>query len=537
VNGSTSISRRRVLAASGAAVGAVTGGVDRATAQSQTQFRSPKNQPDTLRPTELDHIEARDVRRVHQRRDRRSDDRVVNGVVDLGLDRTGQQAVDGQLQAAADRGEVVELPPGDYRLTAPVTTASDGWGIRGTGNSPRDVRLHGTGRMLLVDQTGGQDVVFENFTMVNGDSRGIGMSIVVERGLTVRNVHHVGLSPREGTSGDMEEFNHQECSLTLQVSDPQGVGVVDGFVKTSPTEVSGHAENDSAFASWGRHRGVMYVRNSTVHNAGGDGATYVSRSPGGWRFTDCVFVDNHATALRLGGGRSWARRCTIQCDYERSRQTNDLLGGGNAPGMNPMVWESASAIAPAGRNQAGGLVDGCRIEMLDIDNGCRGGITVDGSHGGIVVRNTTIRNDTDYRSITVEAPGSSFMNDFETPNRPHSVYLQNVTLSGNGTGEAIVADRRVVGSNVTISMEGGEVSGAVEFGVNQRPQFATTLLGKQNGVPSPAQVVGASGSVSMGGTGMGGTGIAVLSVGATAVLLLVAVAAVAPLALFNYVID
>jgi hypothetical protein len=495
------------------------------------------NSPVTPEPTELDHIEARDVREVDHRRQARSGTRVVDGATDLGLDATGQQRVDAQLQAAADRGEVVELPPGDYRLGAPVTTASDGWGIRGTGDSPRDVRLHGTGRMLLVDQRGGQDVVFENFAMVNSDGRGVGMTLTVERGLTVRNVHHVGRSPREGVSGDLEEFNHQECSLTLQVRDPQGISVVDGFVKTSPTEVSGHAENDSAFASWGQHRGLVYVRNSRVHNAGGDGATYVSRAPGGWRFTNCVFVDNHATALRLGGGRSWARRCTIQCNYQRSRRVNDLLSGRKAPGMNPIVWESASAISEAARNEAGGLVDGCRIEMLDIENGCRGGITVDGSHGGIVVRNTTIRNDTGYTSITVDAPGSSFMNEFETPNRPHPVYLRNVTLTGEGGGEAIEANRRVVESNLTVSMPNAEVSGVVDVGGERRPSFATALLAKQNGAPAPAQTVGASGTVGGGGASVSGVGISVLSVVAVMVLLLVAIAAVAPLVLFDYVLD
>ncbi|MWG36614.1 hypothetical protein [Halomarina oriensis] len=531
----STLTRRRFLTAGVVALGTAAHGSQSVAASPQSQHSV--NHPEIPKPTELDHIEARDVRAIDQRWSARSDTRVVNGVSDLGLDATGQQAVDTQLQAAADRGEVVELPPGDYRLGAPVTTESDGWGIRGVGDSPRDVRLHGTGRMLLIDQNGGQNVLLEDFTMVNGDGRGVGMSLTVDRGLTVRNVHHVGLSPREGVSGDMEEFNHQECSLTLQVRDPQGVGVVDGFVKTSPTEVSGHAENDSAFASWAQHRGLVYVRNSRVHNAGGDGATYVSRAPGGWRFTNCVFVDNHATALRLGGGRSWARRCTIQCNYERSRRVNDLLGGGKAPGMNPIVWESASAISPVARNEAGGLVDGCRIEMLDIENGCRGGITVDGSHGGIVVRNTTIRNDTRYRSITVDAPGSSFMNDFETPNRPHPVYLQNVTLTGQGSGDAIVANRRVVESNLTVSMPNAEVSGSVEVSGDQPPPFATTLLAKQNGVPAPAQVIGASGRVSGVGTGAFGAGVAVLSVVAMAVLLLVALVAVAPLVLFDYFLN
>jgi hypothetical protein len=519
-------------------------------------------------PAELDHVEARDVRHVRERFDDQDVD-VVDGVADLGLDATGQQDVSGQLRQAARRGELVELPPGDYMVRSTVAVdGASGWGIRGTGDSPRDVRLHAPGASLLVEQRGGRDVRLENLAMVNGTGgsvgralndgrgspRGVGVTLTVDDGITVRDVEHIGVSPREGVSGDMEEFNHQEGSLTLQVMNPDGVGVVENFRKTSPTEISGHAENDAAMNAWAAHRGVVYVRNSRFANSGGDGVTYLSRCPGGYRFTDCTFRSFTASALRLGGGTSWARRCTIVMDLAAVRQRNAVLPG-YTPSMNGIVWESASAVAPGGRNEAGGLIDGCRIVMRAVA-GSRGGIVVDGSAGGLVVRNTTVVNQTNRRSVSAEAPGDSFMNDFETPEGPHPLYLRNVTLSGGGTGAAIDTDRQVVATGLDVAMPNGGVTGPVDRGTGGgRPAFADRLLGLQGDVPGPADAVGATGNVSAPLPAAGGVGPAarrrrqqrkkgvvatatsVMATAAVAVLLLVGLAAVVPAALLSYLLE
>ncbi len=550
----TDMTRRRFLTVgAGTAVG--TAGVESVDA---TRVASSFSSPGLAKhsPGDLDHIEERDVRQVRNRLD---DIKVVDGVADLGLDTTGQQPVDEKIRAAAERGEIVTIPPGDYLFSSTVSTSASGWGIVGTGETPRDVRLHGEGNMVLVEQRGGADVRIANLAMVNGTSgevatnpyngrgppRGSGLKLILADGLDVQNIEHIGVSPREGVSGDHEEFNHQTGSLTIQITNHDGVGVVDGFRKTSPTEISGHAENDAAFNSWGQHEGTCYVRNSTVHNGGGDGCTYVSRCPGAWRFTNCAFKYHTMSGIRAGGGDSWARRCTIVLDVTETRARNNILDDLN-PGSNGIVWESASSVAPGGRNEAGGLIDGCEIVMRAV-NGSRGGIVVDGSNGGLVIRNTRIVNHTDQPSINVEAPGSSHMNDFEIPDGPLPVYLRNVTLTGRGSGPAINGERGVVGTNVTVSMPNAGVTGDVSLGARGQPGFATELLSLQGPLPRPVQSLGASGTVAgpipggaangRGGSRIGGAVVAIGAAVSGIALLVVALAAVTPVLLFSYLLD
>jgi len=103
---------------------------------------------------------------------------------------------------------------------------------------------------------------------------------------------------------------------------------------------------------------------------------------------------------------------------------------------------------------------------------------------------------------SVDAPGSSFMNDYETPAGPHGVFLKNLELVGTGTGAAITAEgRRVVERGVSIAMpNGGDVEGATLEG-RERPGFVGDLLALQGDVPAPAEAIGASGGDRRGGRG------------------------------------
>jgi hypothetical protein len=543
------VTRRQFLAGAGTAVATETVGAHPVGATAEDPpARGPGTAPD---PTELDHLEARHIQSIRRNLPEPSADRadVVRGVADLGLDPTGQDPVDGEIQAAADRGDLVTLPPGDYLFASTVTTSADGWGIAGQGDAVQDVRLHSRGNREIIDTSGGRNLRFANFALVNGRNgevgttlhdrrggpRGCGINVTVEDGAEFRNIHHIGVTPREGLTGDNEQFNDQTGSLIINVTDPDGAAVVENVRIASPTEVSGHAENDGLLQSWSQHRGIVYVRGSLIANGGGDGATYLSRTAGGWRFTDCTFRQNYASSLRLGGGVSWVRRCTILVDGTNDT-TNNILAElqriGNKPKQHPIVWESSSSMTDAASGRAGGLVDGCEILMRSV-HGSRGGIAVDGSAGGLVVRNTRVENHTDEPCLSVDAPGSSFMNDYETPAGPHSVFLKNLELVGSGSGAAITAEgRRVVGRGVSISMpNGGDVEGATLEG-RERPGFVGDLLALQGDVPAPAEAIGASG-----GVGLGGAARTILAAGGGAVLLLAALAALPALALFSYLLE
>lgn len=405
-------------------------------------------------------------------------------------------------------GTTVELPPGTYTIPTTLQGSVDNWTLRGTGDSPQDVRLITRGQnKRLIEIHGGSNIRVENLTIHNGTDgeHAVGIRIDGTGGILTKDIHHTGLSPREGNTGNHEQFNRQENSLYITVSQSDGVAITDGFVKKSPTEVSGHAENDPIFTAYASHRGIWYVRNSVAMHAGGDGATYASRTRGGIRFTNCVFKNNYASSIRLGGGQSWVRNCTVICDHQQATGI-DLLSP-TATHMSPIVWE-AGGVYEGARSRTGGLIENTRVELRSVPAGqTRGCIGIDGSSGGVIVRNCQLINSTESPSVAVDAPGSSFMNDYQIPAEPHGIYLENLQLSGDGTGPAIAASgRRVLAQGICISMpNGGAVRGArfLDGGPQRsscsfvstpdRPALYQQLLSLQQGVPTAGQGIGATG--------------------------------------------
>lgn len=498
----------------------------------------------------LDHYE---MRSVHQVVDVQvAHDLEPQPATDLDLDRTHNLHPEEPVYQL-DPGESVdlsdntthELQPGTYVIPVTLTGEVRNWTLRGTGESPTDVRLVTRGRSRpLCNIRGGENIRIENLSMHNGTNGeiGVGMTFNIEDGLVIRNVHHTGLSPNEGNSGDGEQFDRQECSLTVQVTTEDGVAITDGFVKRSPTIVGGHAENDSPLASWAGHRGLWYIRNSVLANAGGDGSTYTSRTAGGLRFENCLFENNYASAVRVGGGESWVRNCTIRMNREQADAVNTVLTP-DTMGMNGIVWESSSAVSAAGRNRAGGLVDSCVIEALST-GGSVGCLHVDGSHGGIIVRNTHIRNETDRPTLIAEVPGSSFMNDYEIPNDPHGMYLENCKFTGAGPVAAVDIKGRPEASAQGLCVQmpnGGAVSG-VEFlddgphrGTCQvvdspmRPALFDTILALQSGSVSVPEEAG--------GRGFAGLLIGVLVAVVAPMLIVLGLLALGLLLLVKIVVD
>jgi hypothetical protein len=146
------LTRRRFLASAGAAAAAGTAGARPVGATGEEPGPRPSSAADPPDAVALDHEEARDVRGLRQRFEQASGDR-VDGVEDLDLDPTAQESVTARLEAAADRGEVVELPPGDYLFSSPVETSASGWGVVGGTDGP--VRFHTPRNGNSIVQRGG----------------------------------------------------------------------------------------------------------------------------------------------------------------------------------------------------------------------------------------------------------------------------------------------------------------------------------------------------------------------------------------------
>ena len=172
--------------------------------------------------------------------------------------------------------------------------------------------------------------------------------------------------------------------------------------------------------------------------------------------------NNYATSIRLGGGQSWVRNCTVICDHQQATGI-DLLSP-EVTHMSPIVWESGGAYAGT-HSRTGGLIENTRIELRSVPAGrTQGCISVDGSNRGVIVRDCHLINETESPSLTAEQPGTSFMNDNRLPAGPHGLYLENLRLTGAGSGPAIaVSGRRALARGICVSMPNGGAIQGVRF--------------------------------------------------------------------------
>jgi hypothetical protein len=69
-------------------------------------------------------------------------DTVLNAVDDLGMDPTGNTAVDGIIENNIADNTLIEFPPGEYLWTDFIGSPSPtDWGFRGLGASPSDTQF------------------------------------------------------------------------------------------------------------------------------------------------------------------------------------------------------------------------------------------------------------------------------------------------------------------------------------------------------------------------------------------------------------
>lgn len=360
----------------------------------------------------------------HTTRDSFAFDTVLNAVDDLGMDPDGTEAIDETFGDAIADHTLIEFPRGEYRFDGQTTVDEvRNFGVRGTGANRNDVVFStpATDGPFFLRIESGRNVLFENVTFDIGPGPGsTGLVPIVEDGLVVRNVEFVGFTPTAN--------NGAVDNLRPSITDPDGEGIVDTFVRTGPTDITTHgSEGDDHNAGCifvgRRHEGTLYIRNSHIENTGTN-TIYASRTPGNVRIESCEFRNNNQTTLRLGGEGSYVKDSLFVADTENAHPDNE------GPYINPhgVIWETGDF------GKTGGFIENCRFVWRSAPERASPIIWVDGSAGSMTIRNSRIESHVDgIQPVRYDSPRNPRLG--VTADRPWAVTLTDTVVTGTASGE------------------------------------------------------------------------------------------------------
>ncbi|MFC6838449.1 hypothetical protein [Halomarina ordinaria] len=346
-------------------------------------------------------------------------DRVVNAVEDLGMDPNGNEPIDDALYGAMEDGTLIEFPAGEYVFRDySIQQGVSRFGIRGLGDDKSDVQFRtadGSSRWFLYLK-GGSDILLENVTLQQGMDKGagdIGLGFVIEDNLQIHDVEMAGFN----TSGDTDRWG-----LMPKLTDPDGEGLVTGFVQKGPSDHQPHAVNDGAGGVFSGHMGTLVFRDCHIENAAGDGGLYTGKHKGSTNFENCFFKNNDMAVMRMGAG-SYIRDSTIVADFDNWHPENT----GDPGGVNGLYFASGQ------HGKSGGGVYNCDVIVKSVPEPGQGAIAINSSDGNLTIKNTRVRCDVDGMApIRALAPGERFSNrGHKTPEKPWGITIENVSVTGS----------------------------------------------------------------------------------------------------------
>ncbi|SFR74285.1 hypothetical protein SAMN04487947_4078 [Halogeometricum rufum] len=374
-------------------------------------------------------------------------DRVVNAVDDLGWDPTGEQPIDQSLEKNLREGTLIEVPSGEYLVRRRHDVADvSRWGIVGLGETRRGVQFTVPAgksfRWIMAD--GGSGIVVENFTMQQGKKfdRSMGMGFLVDDALHLYNVEKAGSNPRQDSKSGSTN------GIAVQVKQPDGVAIVDTFVRKGPQDFAHYPGNSITVFTGRGHRGTVYYRNLHIEN-GGEHGIYASKGQGDVRVEGGLFKNNLGDGVRISGEGSWVKGATVVVD------ATDRTPG------NRGNWHQARGIhLQSGEyGYTGGLVEDCTV-IARATPRTEALLKIEHSQGAATVRNCRFYNDTNYPTISVDKPDTGN----QRPAKPWEMTFENVEITGRATNTVAMAMEgrpRSRLSNVTIDLPGVGVDGIV----------------------------------------------------------------------------
>jgi hypothetical protein len=365
-------------------------------------------------------------------------DRVVNAVDDLGWDPNGNRAID----VPTTDDTLIEVPPGTYVFAGsggsdgPVQDSLTNWGIRGLGDDPGDVVFrtsNGKSTRFVNSYSSSNGVLLENVTFDNTDAKrggDIGNVIRARDNLEVHDVDHVGFSGKEP---------YCRWSLLPTITTSGGVGNVVNYRKTGPSWFAGHGSSDGGGGVFQNHQGRLNFRGCVIENQGGDGGLYTGKHPGKIVFEDCRFANNDMAVIRTGAG-SELRNCEIVMDWDNAHPDN-VLDSNDTPTGAAGTYFSSAQFGKSG----GGIYD-CDFRILSTYGTGIAGIAINPSDGNLEIHNTSVHVDVDdLPPVLFMDPRDQRFGSHQTPDRPWSADIRNLTVTGSGDcrgGAAITLEGR-----------------------------------------------------------------------------------------------
>jgi hypothetical protein len=359
--------------------------------------------------------------------------RTLNAAGDLGL-QPGDR-VDDVLSDALRPGTMVEFPPGEYVFGDTIDLGGRNVGIRGLGDSRSAVSFVPPkgGSQQFADINGGDGVLIENLTIdarEDWQTSTAGIQGIANDRLLIRNVEMGGWYPADS------------ADLSIGLSNPDGVGLVDKWVRMGPGRFypygSGASESAgssklTAFVGRG-NKGRLTFRGLEIANSSESGI-YAGKSHGPIEILDSYFENCAHSAIRVTGADSRIANCTIVMSFEdefwNSRnQYRGIRRRTDVP-LRRGIWQQSADV-----RKSGALVEDCDI-YIGPDVPGIAGILMGSDTGGAIITNTRIENNMRADRASILAPTAG-----REAASPLRVGIEGCSLTGTSPSWAVEIDGR-----------------------------------------------------------------------------------------------
>lgn len=353
----------------------------------------------------------------------------LHAVDDLGMDPTGEEAIDDKLEGARASNTLIVFPPGKYKIRAgrdrnPTHYWQDGvehFGIKGLGDEPKDVQFvvepqppeYG-GRWI--NQRGGEGLMLKNFAIqMNWDDKYTSADIALRLSdlLLVEKVEWAGLMPHDDHTNGMLFHPH--------ITDTDGVGELNRVYIREGAIMPDYPDGAGGIRMGPGHKGTMYVTDLWMEN-NSSSAIRFSKCDGRVGLEGGFFKNNANTNLRGGAGDhpdgpSYMRGATVVLDTEAM---NDYQ-----PSDEPLTTTHALRVDSTGQQYSGLIVEDLDIYFLNPPPNSE---VINrpsfGDHGAFTIRDVRIQNETSRPTALLGAvPPSNDTGRFE-----------NIQVTGSGSG-------------------------------------------------------------------------------------------------------
>ncbi|MUW13521.1 hypothetical protein GJ633_01780 [Halorubrum sp. CBA1125] len=369
--------------------------------------------------------------------------RVLDAVDDLGLDPSGEVAVEDDIESAlSSAGTLLLFPEGQYRFSASVSLDAERIGLLGRG-SVEFVPDPGFGSLLFDGQGEDlDDVLIENVDVdIRAPDTTAGIRIKCWNRFHIEDIEFLGRGTKDSPGGTTSAF-------LLALRNEDGRGVLRNAVAKKGSRIDGYEGGNGRIGVWvgWTNKGTVRIEGCDFREFGNNGV-YGSRTPGNVEIVDCYFLNNNVAGPRIGGAGSYVEDCTVEIDLRK--YTGGRVDTSTEFNTRAIVVEQGVQREGAEPLPAGAEIRGCTLRARRSPRS-QAVIEQSPQARSLVVRDTDIRCDIDGTPAVRRAPVGTlpYRPDRERPPLPHWTHLRNVTIGGNAAGGVAVDLRLAPGSTV-----------------------------------------------------------------------------------------